>query len=512
MKMAPPSHLALPPLRSCARSLLRSSLRPTLRPTLRPLLQPVRLASALSMLALLAACALPAVPDSRQATAAVAQALEPAWQAPLPHDGQAVQMEQWWQRWNDPVLTRLQALAQERHPGLAQAVARIEQARASLAAAGAAEAPSVDMNNRLRRSALGVPPFGAPNTSLGSSLDASWEVDLFGIVARGKDAAVQRFRARGIDWHEARVSLSAEVANTYLGWRTCLEQVARLDEDVQALASTVQLTGLKVKAGFAAPADAALLRASLANQRNQVLAQRTECALLVKGLAMLTEQSDAQVLDLLAPAAARTATDVPAFVLTRVPAQALAQRPDLASLEHELAALAADAGVAEANRLPRLTLSGNIGWSVLRYNGVNGMETASGLAWGFGPALSLPIFDAGRRKAGAEAARARYQEVSALYRQKARQAVREVEEALLRLNAADQRYREAEGASRDFAAFFAAAQSRYQVGVGNLIELQEAHRQTIAAQLNLIQLRRERAAQWIALYKALGGGWEDKAS
>lgn len=467
-----------------------------------------RSATLVALAATLAACALPRVPDSAAHVQTALQKLEPAWQAPLAHSGQTGQMQAWWQGWKDPALLQLQQWAQEESPGLAQALARIEQARAGLAAAGAAELPSVDLNNRVRRAALGVPPFGAPNTQASLSLDASWEIDLFGMVARGKDAASQRLQARRFDWHEARISLNAEVASTYLAYRSCLDQADRLGEDIKALSNTVRLTELKVKAGFTAPADAALLRASLANSGNQARAQTTECQLLLKTLAWLAGRNDAAVLEVLrAPAGAP-----PTFVVPQVPAQALAQRPDLASLESELAALSADVGVAEANRRPRLTLSGNIGWSALRYAGPNGVETVSGLAWGFGPALSLPIFDAGRRKANVDAALARYAEVSAQYRQKARLAVREVEEALLRLASADQRYGQADAATRDFEAYFAAAQSRYQAGVGTLIELQDARRQTIAAQLNLIQLRRERSAQWIALYKALGGGWDTSAA
>ena len=90
-------------------------------------------------------------------------------------------------------------------------------------------------------------------------------------------------------------------------------------------------------------------------------------------------------------------------------------------------------------------------------------------------------------------------------------AVREVEEAMLRLDSATQRQAQAEAAIKDFQAYLAAAETRYRVGVGNLIELQEARRQTIAAQLNLIQLRRDRSLQWIALYKAMGGGWDGNA-
>ncbi len=457
---------------------------------------------------LLYGCAAPQIPGTKATVEAVAQKLEPAWQAPMPHGGDLGQLTNWWAQWNDPVLTKLQALAQTESASLAQAAAKIDQARAQLQVAGARAQPSVELNNSLRRSALGVPPFGAPRTQFSTSLDASWEIDLFGAIARGREAAAMRFDARQLDWHDARVSLSSEVATNYLSYHQCLESITALEEDVAALISTLGLTEQKVKAGLTAPADAALLRANLANSRNQVISQQGDCKLLLKALGFLTATKESSLLELFVKSPGSQLASAPPFTITLLPAQTLAQRADLASLERELAALAAEVGVAEANRKPRLTFTGNIGWGTLRFGGLNGGETGSGVAWGFGPALNLPIFDAGRRKANAEAAMARFSELSAQYQFKARMAVREAEEAMLRLDAATQKQDLAEAAIKDFQASLAAAQTRYRVGVGNLIELQDARRQTIAAQLSLIQLRRDRNLQWIALYKSLGGGWD----
>jgi outer membrane protein, multidrug efflux system len=460
---------------------------------------------------LLAGCAAPRIPETKAIIESVVQKLEPAWQAPMPHGGELAQLSEWWAKWDDPVLTQLQGLAQTESTTLAQAAAKIDQARAQLSVAGASLKPNVDLSNSLRRSALGVPPFGAPRTQLSSSLDASWELDLFGAIAQGQDAAAQRLSARQLDWHEARVSLASEVASNYVGYHQCMESSAALEEDVAALLSTVSLTEQKVKVGLTAPADAALLRASLANSRNQVISQQGECRLILKALGFLTATKESNLIDLMAKPLAAKLASAPAFSVALLPAQTLAQRADLASLERELAALAAEVGVAEANRKPKLTFSGNIGWGALRFGGPNGGETGSGVAWGFGPALSLPIFDAGRRKANAQAALARYTELSKQYQFKARMAVREAEEAMVRLDGATQKQTQAEAALKDFQAYLAAAQTRFRVGVGNLIELQEARRQTIAAQLSLIQLRRDRNLQWIALYKALGGGWDSQA-
>jgi hypothetical protein len=157
------------------------------------------------VLTLLGACATPKIPESKATVEAVTKKLEPAWQAPLPHGGDQAQLNTWWAQWNDPVLAKLQAMAQAESSTLAQASAKIEQARAQLVIAGATQLPSVDSNNSVRRSALGIPPFGAPRTQLSTSFDASWELDLFGGIAR----VVTTLGLFGFDPESRRMRLEA---------------------------------------------------------------------------------------------------------------------------------------------------------------------------------------------------------------------------------------------------------------------------------------------------------------
>jgi NodT family efflux transporter outer membrane factor (OMF) lipoprotein len=456
-----------------------------------------RLGATIVAAVVLAACAVgkPHEPPTMPAT--------PAWAAPLPHGGDTARLTDWWSRFDDPVIARLVDQAQQRNPSIEAAAQRIEQARAQARVAGAALAPAVDAKSSLQRSATGIPPFGAPRTTGTLSADAAWEIDLFGAARAGRQAAVSRVQARGIDWHDARITLAAEVASTYVALRAC-EAVAEVQAlDAKSLSVTLDLTQRKADAGLSAPSEASLLRASLANANNQVIAQRAECDVLVKSLVFLTGEPEAGLREQL-KASTRRMPQPTAFGVDRVPAALLAQRPDLASIERELAAAAAEANVAEADRYPRLTLTGSIGLAAIRLGGA----TFDGQSWGFGPALSLPLFDAGRRSARVDAARARIAELRAQYMSRAAAAVREVEEALVRLDSAERRQRDAESAVRDFEIFFAAAQTRWNVGVGNIIELEEARRQTLNASAALIQLRRERVAQWIVLYKAMGGGWQ----
>ena len=444
----------------------------------------------------LAGCAL-AVPDpTPPAPAAV------AWEAPLPHEGSAARLAEWWQRFDDPALAQLIDLAQRNNPGVGASLARIAQARATARAAGATGLPSLDANGQVVRSFSPEPPSVAA-TIAGVSLDALWELDLFGASRRTRDAALARLDARTAQWHDVRVSLAAEVAATYANLRLCeaLQQVYQ--EDLASQRVVLDLTRRKVRSGFSSPADAALIDAGAAEAGNRVRAQRGQCDLLVKSLVTLTAQPESTLRGQLA--ARRGQLPQPAaLAVAQVPARALSQRPDLAALERELVAASEEVGVAEADRYPRIRLSGSIGYAAFRALG----ETGSSATWSFGPALSLPVFDAGRRAAAVEGSHARFDELAADYRQRATLAVQEVEEALVRLDSATDRLLDAQRAADSFQVYLKAARTRFETGAGSAFEQEDARRSSLTAAAALLQVRNERVAAWISLHKALGGGWE----
>ena len=176
----------------------------------------------------------------------------------------------------------------------------------------------------------------------------------------------------------------------------------------------------------------------------------------------------------------------------------------MAAAATEVEAALAEISAADADRYPSISLTGAIGIAGLRLDGVQ----SEGRTWSFGPALNLPVFDAGRRNALLDSARARYDEAAARYRQKVRDAVREVEEALVRLDAAQRRMADAQNAAQGFDEFFRATQARAEVGIGDLLDLEEARRVALNSKANLLQVQRERVTSWVNLYKALGGGWQ----
>ena len=424
------------------------------------------------------------------------------WQAPLPHGGVPAQLTDWWRQFDDPALLVLQEAAQRENAGIAQAAARIEQARVAAVAANAAGLPAVDAGLSASRGTLNIGTNVLLVNQARASLQAGWEIDLFGRIRREQEAAGARLDARTDDWHDARVSVAAEVAAQYLQYRYCEALVAISQADAQSRAGTATLTERAAQAGFQAPAAAALARASAAESASRVTAQRADCDLSVKALVALTGLSEPTVRQQLAQSASRM-PEPRAFEVTALPASLLAQRPDLAAAERAVAAASADIGVAEGDRYPRLSLLGSVAPLSLKTSGFSGNL----LTWSIGPSVSLPVFDGGRRAANVQAAKAAYVAAEADYRARARQAVREVEEALVRLNSAALREQDALTASQGYRRAADAADVRWKNGLGSLLELEEARRYALVADSTLATVRRDRVAAWVALYRALGGGW-----
>ncbi len=426
-----------------------------------------------------------------------------AWQAPLPHDGNVAALSNWWSRWNDAVLVALIDAAQASNPTIDQAAARIAQARAGQAVAGASALPGVTGSASANRGNLVGQSLGlGALTSVSASLQSSWEIDLFGANRRGREAAAARFDARQIDWHQARVSLAADVAATYANLRVNEALVVGFERDAASRRETSRLTALKTDAGFEAPANAALARASASEAAARLTAQRAEVDLGMKALVALTGLDEPVLRNILATGSAQLPT-ASELSINQVPAAVLAQRPDLAASERELAALTAEIGAAEADRYPRISLTGSVGYSLARIAG----SSAGTTTWGFGPSVDIPLFDAGRRAAVAEQAKTRYDESLAAYKATAIRAVREVEEALTQLQSAKLRAPDLQASLAGYQAFEKAALARLSVGAGSVLELEEARRPVLAAQVAVLVAARERLAAAIALYRAVGGGW-----
>ncbi|WP_124078830.1 efflux transporter outer membrane subunit [Pigmentiphaga humi] len=453
----------------------------------------------LAALILLAGCALqPPAPSVPLTTPA-------RWEAPLPtaaaQPAGSRQLRDWWRQLGDPALVALIDAAQAASPTIATARSRFLQAQATRTSAQAALGPTLDASTQSSRGFSQI--AGGVATQHQAGLQTSWEIDLFGANRTTRDAADARLQGAQAQWHDARTSVAAEVANEVNSVRSCRRDLAIQEADAASRAETARLTGLAMRAGFQSSANAALARASSAEASARVTQQRAQCDIGIKTLVALTALEEAQVRARLETPPAAPPPDA-LFAIDTLPAAILAQRPDVFDADRNVAAASAEVGSAQAKRYPRLTLGGQIGVASFR---TRGMETDV-TAWTIGPLqVNLPLFDGGRRVADIDAARARYDEAVAQYRATARQAVSEVEQALVNLHGTAARTADAQAAVAGYQASFNAIEQSYRSGLASLLELEESRRTLLAARTTRSALERERLAAWIALYRAAGGGW-----
>lgn len=449
----------------------------------------------LLLAALLSACAHIMPPTQ------VPSQVAPAWQAPLPHQGSVASLADWWQRQGDPLLAELISAAQGVSPSVAQAQARIASARANQAAANAALLPNLSAQASASR---GVSQSGVPLAStVQGGLQASWELDLVGANRAVSQAAQSQVEGAQAQWHDARVSVAAEVANLLYSQRHCQQQLAVLARDAGSRQETARLSAISAQAGFVAPSVAAMARASAAEAASRVTQQSSACALDVKGLVALTGLPEPDLMKKLALAHIPSSQVAP-FSIASLPVDVISQRPDVFAAERDVVLASAQVGSAKAQQWPRLSLNGSIG----RLRVSTGGETTSLSTWSFGPlALSLPLFDAGQRAAQVTAAQANYQATVVVYQARVRQAVREVEEALITLAGTQARASDAQVATQGYAQALAATQNRFDQGLASLFELEDARRNALASESSVLALALERQRAWVALYRAVGGGF-----
>ena len=417
----------------------------------------------------------------------------------LPHNGSLTSLSQWWQQQNDALLIDMISAAQIVSPTVITARSNIQQAQAATIVSGAALLPTLDALGGLSRS-VSAPPnrtTPAPISNAGQfGPQTIWEIDLFGQNEASLNADRERLLGAEALWHDARVLVAAEVASQYYSLRACEQLLKVTSADASSRLETSRLAVLLTKAGFVAPATAALARATAAEGNSRTTQQRAECDLSVKALTALTGWDEPELRQKLAQSPVAPPQQG-MNAISSVPAEVF-------NAARQLNAASFEVGSARAQRYPRLTISGSIAANRLNSRGF----TQRFNTWSVGPvALTVPLFDGGAADANVDAAKARYEEEAGKYRGVVRQAVREVEEALVNLQSTADRGGDTVVAAEGYGASFASTEARYKAGLTSLVELEEARRVLLAAQSAVVLLDRERRNAWIGLYKALGGGW-----
>lgn len=433
------------------------------------------------------------------------------WTQPVAAAPAPASLSSWWTTLGDPTLDRLVATALSDNLDVRQAQARIAEERALRDRAAGGYAPSVGASasvTRRRQSKNGSLPIGSipglarDQTIHDAGFDAGWEIDLFGATRRAVQGTEARIQAAQDDATGVRVSVAAEVARSYLSLRGAQRELAAREASVQALAQTAELVGQRFHAGDAAQADvdAAQARLDAAAAGLPAIQARLRAAAL--GLGVLLGAPPEHELALLDTTAAEV-TLVPIPVGQR--ADILRRRPDVRAAERRLAARSADIGVATAELFPKLSIGAGGGFQALDAGRL--FESAS-QTFSVMPLISWRVFDGGRVRAQIRASEAREQQAALAYEKAVLTALGDAERALsdyqLGLGAVRRQQAALDAARRSYAH----AQARFAAGDIALTDLLAEERVLRDAEDGYARTHTAAAIDLVALFKALGGGWD----
>jgi NodT family efflux transporter outer membrane factor (OMF) lipoprotein len=425
----------------------------------------------------------------------------------------------WWGSFGDPQLAHFVTLALEQNLDLAQASARVAQARAGLGAANAALLPSGNINAQGARAYQSVetplgqvlnsrPNFDRYGNAYEANLGVGWELDVFGDVRRGREAALAEYQASEAGAAATRLAVAAQTADIYIsmrGLQTRLDVARRQVQTQQELLSTINLLYGK---GLAAELQVRQVEGALAQVRASVPVLETGLDTAMNALdVMLGTLPGTHRKEL---AKSGVIPVAPQIASTGSPGDLLRRRPDLIVAERRLAASNARIGMAIAEYYPKLSFSGLIGSATSLSSGnlfTSGASQAAGVL-----GLRWRLFDFGRINAQIELAKGQEAEALAGYRLAVLRATEDVENAFSALvKREDQAGILGQGVdslSRARGASFAA----YQKGVVSLIEVLQADENLLRASDMQAQAQTESARAAVAAFKALGGGWQSQES
>jgi NodT family efflux transporter outer membrane factor (OMF) lipoprotein len=453
--------------------------------------------------ALLSGCSVG--PDYRPKSAA-ALGVPDVWSVTAPPTSE--DLTRWWRKFDDPVLGQLVEQAAAANLDVAQAVARLRQAREALVVSQSGLLPSISGSAGYSRTeplrggdgtVTTTGGGGRSNFSLG--LDASYQVDLFGGVRRGVEASRAQYEAAGFDFTTMLVSVESEVARNYVLARAYQAQLENATASLAILDDNLEIAGFRVQAGLVSSVDAEQARASRAQTAAAIPPIEQQYNAAVSRIGVLTGQAPGALKQLLAPV--RPIPRGPNSVGAGIPANVLRQRPDVRAAERNLAAATAQIGVAKAQLFPAMNIIGSLDTGALSPSGLFGTITGSLFS-----GLTQAIFNGGRLNAQVRSSRAAADGAFAAYKSSVLTALEDVVNAIVAQQAAQERERQfaiAYDAANNSAIL---ARSQYRAGLTDFTTLNTQEAALISARNGLVQARSDKATALIALYAALGGGWD----
>jgi NodT family efflux transporter outer membrane factor (OMF) lipoprotein len=463
-------------------------------------LVPSRATVALSLIVLLAgsACAV-----RRPYTAPLA-AVPTAWARHAPEKAAPATLAAWWDAFHDPLLTSLVTRAVEGNLDVRVAVSRLREARASARGARGALAPALDASASGRIAGQGAESgFEGTSQSYGVSLDASWELDVFGGIRSAADAATATAGARVADVQDVLISLAAEAALGYIDVRSLQRRLEIARANVALQEQTLELTQLRLQAGLGTDLEVQQALSNVASTRAQIASLDLQRGQAVHALSVLIGQPPDALSSELAPAG--PIPTAPIAVAVGIPAETVRRRPDVRSAERQLAAQFEQVNAARADLYPSFRLAGSIGLESLSLAKL--LLPGAG-AWNIAPSSTTRLFNRRQLRENVVVQTERQTQAALAYESQVLTALRDVEDALIALTQ--------EQARRDsLAAAAGAAQQAadlslqlYTSGLRDFREVLDAQRSLLTLQDSLASSEASVSTDLVRLYKALGGGWQ----
>jgi multidrug efflux system outer membrane protein len=458
---------------------------------------------ALAASALLSACAslapqntaLPDVPVPARWTSPAA--------ATVKQDASAMALAQWWERFNDPVLTALVTRSLQANTDLRSAQAALRQARAQRDVQAASLGPTLGASGSAQRSRSGE---GEAGNRFQAGFDASWEPDVFGGNRSGLNASDADTAAAATTLADVQISLAAEVAVTYIELRNQQNRLAIAQRNLTAQTETLQITRWRVQAGLASSLDLEQAVAASEQTAAQLPSLQTGAAQALSGLAVLTGQPPGMV-EATLQAGLNSAGAVPQAsteLAMAFPAETLRQRPDVRTAEQRILAALARVSQVDAARYPSFRLSGSLGLSALTLGGLtNGASVVNSLL----ASVSVPLFDSGAAVARVRAQEAALDQARSGYEGTVLAALKDVEDALVSLRGNQQRLVRLQSASTAAANAELLARQRYESGLIDFRAVLDTQRTLLSTQDSVATTQASVSGDLVRLYKALGGGW-----
>ncbi|KTS29955.1 NodT family efflux transporter outer membrane factor (OMF) lipoprotein [Pantoea sp. PNA 14-12] len=430
----------------------------------------------------------------------------------------------WWRNFNDPQLDSLIARAIAGNLSLQQTVLRIAGAREQLSQAQGGLFPSLNGSAKVTRQQLGLEGLlkangvndqvdstvasqlnglTQPVTLYQGSFDASWELDLWGKVRRQIESANAQQQAAIEQRNDALVSLEAEVVRAWLQLRGAQATVNTLQQQIAVADQTWQLTQSQQRNGLAPLTDVENARAQLSSLQAQLPQYQAQTRQAMNGLAVLIGKTPGAL-----DAELQTPKALPALpnaVAVGIPSTLARRRPDIRQAEAKLHAQTAGIGVSVAQLFPSLSLTGQLG---VRNTDASYLDDWSSHFYSVGPSLSIPLFQGGRLVSSVKLARAQQASAALDYRQTVLTALQDVENALVSYRADQQRVTALDETTGALQRTFDLASDSYRQGLSTFLEVLDAQRQLAQAEEQATQARMQSGLDLVALYKALGGGWE----